>query len=121
MTAASQAERKKAMGPEDVARLFVERAGAGDVEGLVALYEPDAVIALPQGRVVSGHAQIRAAYEQMLSRRPEFASGTALPTIDTGGLALTASRTADGGARAEVLRRQPDGSWLIVLDRPFFA
>ena len=31
--------------PEDLGRLFLERANAGDVEGLVALYEPGAVLA----------------------------------------------------------------------------
>jgi ketosteroid isomerase-like protein len=119
--AAGEAVHEQARTPEDLARLFVARAGAGDVEGLVALYTPDAAVALPQGRVVTGHAQIRAAYEQMLSRKPEFAPGTALTTLTTGGWALTASRTADGGTRAEVAHQQPDGSWLIVLDRPFFA
>lgn len=38
-----------ALNPEDLARLFVSRANAGDVEGLVALYEPDAVLAGTEG------------------------------------------------------------------------
>jgi hypothetical protein len=33
--------------PEDLSRFFLERANAGDVEGLVALYQPDAVLAFP--------------------------------------------------------------------------
>ncbi|WP_192809216.1 hypothetical protein [Actinomadura montaniterrae] len=32
--------------PDDLSRLVVERLNAGDVDGLVALYEPDAVLAL---------------------------------------------------------------------------
>jgi hypothetical protein len=35
--------------PEDLERLYVERVNAGDVEGLVALFEPDAVIAFASG------------------------------------------------------------------------
>ena len=35
--------------PEELGRFFVERANAGDVEGLVALYEPSAVLAVPGG------------------------------------------------------------------------
>ena len=31
--------------PEDLTRLFVERANAGDADGLAALYAPDAVMA----------------------------------------------------------------------------
>ena len=34
--------------PEDLGTLFLERANAGDVEGLVALYEPGAVLASDQ-------------------------------------------------------------------------
>ena len=36
--------REPAAQPEDITRLFVERANAGDAEGLAALYEPDAVL-----------------------------------------------------------------------------
>jgi hypothetical protein len=38
--------RESATEPEDLSRFFVERANAGDVEGLVALYEREAVLAL---------------------------------------------------------------------------
>ena len=33
--------------PEDIARMIVERVHAGDLDGLAALYEPDAVMAFP--------------------------------------------------------------------------
>ncbi len=46
--------QEPALDPEDLARFFVSRANAGDVEGLVALYEPDAVLAGPEGRIWSG-------------------------------------------------------------------
>lgn len=45
--------------PEDLSRFFVERANAGDVEGLVRLYEPDAVLALATGEVARGEQAIR--------------------------------------------------------------
>jgi hypothetical protein len=35
-------ERDQAAQPNDLGRLFLEWANAGDVDGLVALYEPDA-------------------------------------------------------------------------------
>ena len=35
------------MDPEDLGRYFLDRANAGDVDGLVALYEPGAVLASP--------------------------------------------------------------------------
>jgi hypothetical protein len=37
-----------AVEPEDLERLYVERVNAGDFEGLVALYEPDAAMAAVQ-------------------------------------------------------------------------
>ena len=46
--------REKAARPEDLARLFVERANAGDAEGLAELYEPDAVLGFPPGEVTVG-------------------------------------------------------------------
>src|SRR5262245_9696212 len=48
----SHTMREPARNPEDLARFFVVRANAGDVEGLVALYEPDAVLAAPDGQLL---------------------------------------------------------------------
>ena len=45
----ANAEREPAAQPEDLGRYFLERANAGDVEGLVALYEPEAVLASRPG------------------------------------------------------------------------
>ncbi|QUH02577.1 nuclear transport factor 2 family protein [Saccharopolyspora erythraea] len=111
-------ERERAARPEDLARLFVERANAGDVEGLVELYEPDAVLAFRPGQVVRGSEQIRKVYEQLLVDRPVFTPGEPLPVLRNGEIALTATKLARGVTTAEVARRQPDGSWLWVIDQP---
>ena len=114
-------EREAAREPEDITRLFVERANAGDLEGLVALYESGAVVAFPPGQLTVGHAAIRRLYAQMLEGRPRFQAEAPLPTLRSGDLALTATRAKDeAGGRAQVARRQPDGTWLRVLDRPDF-
>ncbi len=114
-------DRERAMEPEDLTRLFVEFANAGDVDGLVGLYEPDAVVAFPPGKVTVGHAAIRSLYEGMLAAGPTLRLETPLPTLRLGDLALTATPALDeAGARAQVVRRQPDGSWLRILDRPDF-
>ncbi|KAB2340899.1 nuclear transport factor 2 family protein [Actinomadura rudentiformis] len=110
---------EKAARPEDLARLFVERVNDGDVEGLVELYEDDAVLAFPPGNETVGRAAIRAVFEKMLAAKPQFAAEKPLPTIFHGDLALTSTRPADGtGGRVQVARRQPDGSWLRIIDRP---
>ncbi|GHJ98966.1 YybH family protein [Streptomyces sp. NPDC003753] len=114
-------ERETAKSPEDLLRLFIERGNAGDVEGLLALYEPDAVVAVPPGRETTGHEALRAVYTQLLAKKPKFDAGTVLPVLRSGDYALTTARTGDGGARAEVAHRQPDGTWLWIIDRPFFG
>jgi ketosteroid isomerase-like protein len=111
-------ERERATQPEELSRLIVERLNAGDVDGLVELYEPDAVLALPDGQVATGAGEIRKAYERLVAGRPTFAPGTQRPTLRCGELALTSSRLANGLVTVEVARRQPDGTWLWVLDQP---
>jgi ketosteroid isomerase-like protein len=109
--------RDAAREPDDLGRLFVERAHAGDVEGLVALYEPDAVLATPDGGEVRGEAEIRRFYAALVASAPRFTPGSQHPALRLGELALTSTRLA-GGATAEVARRQSDGTWRWVLDRP---
>jgi ketosteroid isomerase-like protein len=113
------AERKRATEPEDLTRLFVERVNTGDVDGLVELYESDAVLAYPPGAVTVGREAIRAVFERMLANAPRFQEETPLPTVHNGDLALTSTPSADNtGGRVQVVRRQPDGTWLRIIDRP---
>lgn len=69
-----------------------------------------------------GRDAIRAVYERMLAEDLTFKQETPLPTLYFGDdLALTATPASDeAGARAQVVRRQPDGAWLRILDRPDF-
>jgi ketosteroid isomerase-like protein len=113
-----EAGHEPAKRPEDISDLFLERANAGDVEGLVALYEPDAVLAFPPGQLTVGHEQIRAAYAEFLAGRPTLGSTGQRPAIVNGDLALTSTRLPSGGATVEIARRQPDGTWLWVIDQP---
>jgi hypothetical protein len=45
----SGGNRERALQPEDLDRFFIQRANVGDVDGVVALYEPEAVLAFPLG------------------------------------------------------------------------
>ncbi|MGW5214874.1 YybH family protein [Streptomyces sp. NPDC004051] len=114
-------ENEKAMEPEDLTRLFVERANAGDAAGLAALYEEDAVMAYPPGSTTVGREAIRHLWEKVLADAPHFEPENPLPTLVCGDIALTATPPKDGsGARAQVVRRQADGSWLRLIDQPEF-
>lgn len=112
------ADAERATHPEDLSRLILERLNAGDVDGLVALYEPDAVLALPDGQTATGADEIRTAYQRLVADRPAFEPGAQRPTLRSGDLALTSSRLAGGVVTVEVARRQADGTWLWVLDQP---
>jgi ketosteroid isomerase-like protein len=107
---------ERAQQPEDLDRLFLQRANAGDVDGVVDLYEPDAVLAFPPGELTVGSQAIRAVYVTLLAGRPRFDARIA-PAIRTGDIALT-STTRPGNATVEVARRQPDGSWRWMIDQP---
>lgn len=116
------ARREKASTPEDLTRLFVERSNAGDADGVAELYEPDAVMAFPPGQLTVGRDAIRELWEEVLGQRPHFVPEPPLPTLVCGDIALTSTPPRDGaGARAQVVRRQRDGSWLRVLDQPEFV
>ena len=112
---------EKAYRPEDLTRFFVERSNAGDADGVAALYDENAVMAYPPGQTTVGRAAIRDLWAAVLANRPRFEPEEPLPTLVSDDIALTSTPPGDGaGARAQVVRRQPDGSWLRLLDQPEF-
>lgn len=113
--------REKAGRPEDLARMFLERANAGDVSAVVALYEPGAVLAFPPGEITVGTEAIREVYERFLASRPVLTSEGQSPPLVNGDIALTSTRLPGGGATVEIARRQPDGTWLWAIDQPRIA
>jgi ketosteroid isomerase-like protein len=110
-----------AKSPEDLARLFVERANKQDVEGLVALYEPDAVLYIGNGNTAQGSEAIREFFQKFIQITPTFPPGKQMRALVNESLALTSSRLASGDVTAEVARKQKDGSWLWVIDHPSLA
>ena len=113
---------EKALKPEDLTRLFVERANAKDAAGIAELYEEDAVMAYPPGQQTVGRDAIRSLWAELLPKMGRFEPEPPLPTLISGDIALTATPPKDGaGARAQVVRRQPDGTWLRLLDQPEFV
>ena len=108
---------------------FEKGFNAGDLEALVALYEPAALLNLEAGPA-KGLDAIREAYKFFLGTQPKIRVKT-LAVCDTGdGLALLHGKWEmigtgpDGpiqmeGKNCEVIRRQADGSWRFVIDNPF--
>jgi ketosteroid isomerase-like protein len=114
---AAGVDRSSASSPDDLERLYVERVNAGDVEGLLALFEPDAVLAFGPGRIATGSAEIRRVFEEYVASGVRLRPGGQRPTLRAGDLAFTSTRLDDGGVTAEIARRQPDGTWRWVIDR----
>ncbi|WP_137931187.1 YybH family protein [Mesorhizobium comanense] len=111
------AEGKPARDPQDLEPLLISRQHAGDVDGMTALFEPDAVIDCGGGRFVRGREAIRDYCAEIVKSGRKFAVGEQRPALICGDVALTSTRLPDGDVTSEVARRQPDGSWLWVIDR----
>jgi ketosteroid isomerase-like protein len=112
--------RQTARHPEDLTRLFVARANERDADGMAELYAPDAVLAYPPGQTTIGRDAIRAVLKQFVDNAPlPIGDEGPLPTLRYGDIALCATPSRDGtGIRVQVTQRQPDGSWLRIIDRP---
>lgn len=119
----------KTVQPEELCDLFLDALNSGDVESVVSLYEVDGVIAPDSGDPVSGRESIRSMIADSLGQRPHFVLNDS-DVVRSGDIALIRSNWTvtlldsagkktplDLGATM-VARQQPDGRWLVVIDRP---
>jgi uncharacterized protein (TIGR02246 family) len=113
--------------PEQIHRLFEDTFNAGDIDGLMELYEPDAALIAQPGSVAYGPEPIRAALLGFLALKGNIALDTKLVatvgdlaylsnTWSLRGTGPDGSPVALGATTAEVARRQPDGTWRYVID-----
>ena len=119
-----------ARSPEEIHGAFTQAFNAGDLDALMALYEPEASIAPAPGEVVTGHAAIRSALAGFLVLKGQMTI-TTLRIVAADDVALLhgcwilSGTDPDGnavelaGRNSEVARRQPDGRWLFAIDNPF--
>ena len=117
--------------PEDLDGLFSDAVNTGDLDALLALYEPGAgFIGEPGGQAIIGRVAIGKALDEFLSMKPKIAIEVRnLCQVDD--IAFTSGRWSftgtgpDGspvsasGQSAEVCRRQSDGTWLFAVDLPY--
>lgn len=104
--------------PQELERRLIARANVGDIDGMVALFEPNAVLAIGGGRFARGAAEIREFYTNLLASGFVFRAGEPCPAILNGELALTSSRYPNGTISSEIARQQADGTWLWIIDYP---
>jgi ketosteroid isomerase-like protein len=119
--------------PEDVIEVATQTFNSGDVDTHMANYEPDAYLNFEPGHLTAtGIPAIREAFTGILAMKPTLTLEL-LSCNQTGDIALIRDRwhlTGTGGdgnpvdmsgQTAAVLRRQPDGNWLIIIDDIFSA
>ncbi|HJT20797.1 MAG TPA: SgcJ/EcaC family oxidoreductase [Nitrospira sp.] len=118
--------------PEDMHSRFAASFNSGNVDAIMALYEPEASLVPQPGQVVQGREAIRQALLQFLALKGTMHVKTVF-TIHGPGVALTRGQWTlsgtglDGkpiemtGHSVEVVRRQPNGEWLLAVDHPFGA
>jgi uncharacterized protein (TIGR02246 family) len=126
----TETKTQTATSPAHLMELFAARLSAADVDGLVDLYEPHAVFQPEFGTCLTGHDQIRPALVEMMQIRPEITYQAAPDVLISGDVALVSnfwtmtgtapdgSAVAEGGTSADVVRRQADGSWRVLIDQP---
>ena len=102
---------------------------ANDLPGMLALYEPGACFVTEDGRVARSSAEIGDELSALLALGgrlwldpPEVVALADLAQLHSAwgldgggpdGTLTLSSRTSD------IVRRQPDGRWLLVVDNPF--
>jgi uncharacterized protein (TIGR02246 family) len=115
--------------PEDWPRLFEQHLNAGDLDAVMVLYEPDARFVGRSGETVIGRDRVREVLAGMIRTKTRLESRVvkavtvddiALLYTDFQGTMLDASgQTVAIHHRAvEVLRRQPDGAWKLIVGDP---
>jgi uncharacterized protein (TIGR02246 family) len=115
--------------PEDWPALFEQHLSAGDLDGVMALYEPDARFVARSGEIVVGRDRIREVLAGMIRSKTKLQSRVIkaiavddVALLNTGfqGTTVDASgKTIDVHHNAtEVLRRQSDGAWKLIIGDP---
>jgi ketosteroid isomerase-like protein len=107
--------------PHQLTVLFIEYFEAGDIDGLLSLYEEDAILIGPDGTSANEPGTRRKIFEQLLGAKVEVINKTLLVLRDSalshGHLRIEAEGMPSMEIRtAEIFRRQADGTWKVSID-----
>ncbi len=114
--------------PEHFHRSYAEAFNSGDLDRLLDHYERDATFVPRPGQTASGRAAIGEALQQYQAVGKMTAETRYY--VEAGDVALLSASwqingSQDGkpvevqGTSADLLRRQPEGHWLLAVDHPW--
>jgi len=116
--------------PEQVLETIVTGINSGDLDSLMPLYESEAAFATEPGSLAPGASGISAALSGFISMNGTLDLDVTR-VLEVDDLALVVGVWSFDGTgpdgepvrleakNADVLRRQPDGSWRFVIDNPW--
>ncbi|HET6730337.1 MAG TPA: nuclear transport factor 2 family protein [Nitrososphaeraceae archaeon] len=116
--------------PEDLLNLQVEEFNKGNIDFLMTLYENEACFASKPGQVVKDLESIRQTLKDFIDKGSKL-EAKVKRVLQASGLALITTEWSMNGAESDVkpinltgrgtvvLRRQSDGSWLMVIENPW--
>jgi uncharacterized protein (TIGR02246 family) len=116
--------------PKQVLESVVDGINTRNLDALMRLYEPHAVFAAQPGSLAHGLSGVRASLAAFIAMNGTLALEVTR-VLEADDLALVVGAWSftgsapDGepvtltGHNADVLRRQPDGSWRFVIDNPW--
>jgi uncharacterized protein (TIGR02246 family) len=115
--------------PEDWPRVFEEHLNAGDLDAVMALYEPEARFVTKSGETLVGRDRIRKVVGGMIEAKARLHSRV-VKAVTVGDIVLLCTDfegTMNDDSRKtvairnkaiEVLRRLPDGTWKLIVGDP---
>src|ERR1041385_6814590 len=115
--------------PDEIHPLFQDAFNLRDVEALVSLYEPHAIL-IVGGKQITGRENLKAAFHSMLTAGVRMRLTTRSIIESADGLAIlhgeravqratSEDQVTTYGISTEVIRKQPDGTWLFITDEPY--
>ena len=116
--------------PQEMAEGIGQGIDKGNLDGVMALYEPNACLVPQPGQLLQGHVAIREGIAAFIALNPAM-TGESRTVVQADDLAIVytnwtlSGKTPEGdavnmsGQSTDVMRSQPDGTWLCVIDNPF--
>ncbi len=115
--------------PEEWPSVFERHFNAGDLDAVMSLCEPEAHFVARSGDTLAGRDQIRKVLGGMIDAKTRFHSRV-IRAVTVGDIAQLHTdfegTTVDASGKTvpirnkaiEVLRRQPNGDWLLIMGDP---